>query len=430
MPRLVNLYIFKEIAVPFALTLFVLTVTALLSKVIKLVELIVTHGIGIKFAFWFVASVVPSFLIYTIPISFLIGVLVAFTRLSSDSEITAMKASGLSLFTLMRPVASLALVTCLVTMAITLYLFPWGNLNLKRLLFDAARTKLTAGIEEKTFYNQFHGLILYVDRVSTETGEMEGVFISETGPGLADGAGEDEGAVEGGGDGGGGGAGGAGRAVEETNVFFAESAFFVSIAGQFDAVGEEPGGSLYLRLNNGTIHRKSARNDSYHIADFSTYLLGLDIPESTSADFLSRTNRELYPDELVRKVGVVKARGEDPAPYIIDLHKRFALPTSVFVFSLLGLPLGIQRVRTARFTGFSIAMGVVLIYYVLSTALEALGEGGVLNPVAAVWGSDVVIGAAGLYIFYMSAIDRPVGVARWAGRLTSRAFRRITGRHH
>jgi lipopolysaccharide export system permease protein len=424
MPRLVNLYIFKEIAVPFALTLFVLTVTALLSKVIKLVELIVTHGIGIKFAFWFVASVIPSFLIYTIPVSFLIGLLVAFTRLSSDSEITAMKASGLSLFTLLRPVASLALVTCLITMAITLYLFPWGNINLKRLLFDAARTKLTAGIEEKTFYNQFQGMILYVDRVSTETGEMEGIFISETGgggPGVAGGGVED---VEDGG------AGGAGRAGEETNVFFAESAFFVSIAGQFDAVGEEPGGSLYLRLNNGTIHRKSARNDSYHIADFSTYLLELDIPKSASADFLSKTNRELYPDELARKIGVVKARGEDPAPYLIDLHKRFALPTSVFVFSLLGLPLGIQRVRTARFTGFSIAMGVVLIYYVLSTALEALGEGGVLNPVAAVWGSDVVMGAAGLYIFYMAAIDRPVGVARWAGRLTSRAFWRITGWHH
>lgn len=396
MTRLINLYIFKEIAVPFVLTLFVLTVTALLSKVIKLVELIVTHGIGIDFAFWFVASIVPSFLIYTIPVSFLIGILVAFTRMSSDSEITAMKASGLSLFTLFRPVAYLAFIAYIITMAVTLYLFPWGNLNLKRLLFDAARTKLTAGIEEKTFYNQFKGIILYVDRLSTETGEMQGVFVSETGD-----------------DGG--------------NVFFARSAFFVSIAGQVDTVEHTEDGSLYLRLNDGTVHRVRAKDDSYHIADFSTYLIELDIPKNKSTDILSKTNRELYPGELRKKVRMIKAGGEDPASYLIDLHKRFALPTSIFVFSLLGLPLGIQRVRTARFTGFSIAMGVVLIYYVMSTALEALGEGGVLNPVAAVWGSDVVMGIGGLYIFYMAAIDRPVGIARWAGRISTRAFKRIIG---
>ena len=367
MPRKISLYIFGEMAVPFAISLAVLTVTALLSKVIKLVELLLVHGVGASFIFRFVLSVTPAFLIYTIPISFLIAVLVAFTRMSSDSEITAMKASGLSLFTMMRPVVALALVSYAATLLLMLYVFPWGNLNAKSLLFDAARERLTAGIEEKTFYEGFKGIILYVDRVSHETGEMEGIFISEkTGP-------------------------------AESNVFFAEKGVFGSSKDEF---------SIYLRLIDGTLHRKDP--GSYHIADFSKYTLEIALPKGGVPDVMSRTNRELYPGELAGKVRALAARGVNTAPFVIDLHKRFALPASVFVFSLLGVPLGLQKMRSARSTGFSIALGVVLVYYVLSTALEAAGENGVINPVLSVWGSDIIMGAAGAYIFYMTAKDRKI----------------------
>jgi len=178
----------------------------------------ITHGIGAPFVFWFVVSVVPSFIIYTIPVSFLIGVLVAFTRLSSDSEITAMKASGLSLFSLMKPVIALAFIAYLAALAFTVYFFPWGNINLKNLLFEAAKTRLVSGIEEKTFYDKFSGVVLYVDRLSSKTGEMEGIFISEAGTG------------------------------GESNLFFAER-------GIFSPSGEEF--SVFLKLYNGTIDRKS-----------------------------------------------------------------------------------------------------------------------------------------------------------------------------
>src|SRR3990172_6184330 len=250
MPRIINLYIFRELAVPFALSLAVLTATALLSKIIKLVEIAVIYGIGPSFIFWFLASVTPAFLIYTIPVSFLIAVLVAFTRLSSDSEITAMKASGLSLFTMMRPVVAIALVAYSVTLLFMLYVFPWGNLSAKRLIFDTARQKITAGIEEKTFYDRFKGVVLYVDRVSSKTGEMEGIFVSEnTGPG-------------------------------SSNVIFAERGIFGSSTGAY---------SLYLRLTNGRVHRKD--QESYHIADFSAYTLELSLPDGDASDVISRSNR-------------------------------------------------------------------------------------------------------------------------------------------
>ncbi len=380
MPRTINIYILKEIAVPFFLSLSILTVTALLSKVIKLIDLMVSHGLGVPFAFWFVLSVIPSFLIYTIPISFLIGVLVAFTRLSSDSEITAMKASGLSLYAIMKPVAFLSLAVYAFSLSVTLYFFPWGNTRMKTLLFDAARTKLVSGIEEKTFYDRFKGVVLYVDHINQKTGEMEGIFISQ-------------GAAE----------GNTGGAAPESTIFFANRGVFVP---------SEDKNSTYLKLFDGTIHREGADSAEYHLADFSSYSLELNFTGGEApVSYMEKPNRELYLGELRDKIRLVASRGEPTAPYVIDLYKRFALPSSVFVFALLGVPLGIQKVRAARFTGFSVSLSVVLAYYVTSTALEAVGENGLINPVLSVFGSDVVFGAAGLYFFYLAAKDRQVNIA-------------------
>ena len=109
----------------------------------------------------------------------------------------------------------------------------------------------------------------------------------------------------------------------------------------------------------------------------------------------------------------MKRGGRDPSPHIIDLHKRFALPASVFVFGLLGIPLGIQRIRTIRFTSFTIGLGVMLFYYVLSKALESLGEKGLLNPVLAVWGTDIIMSALGIAMFYKAAKDSPIKSLTW-----------------
>lgn len=383
MYRAIDRYVFKEAAVPFLLSLAILTLTALLSKVVKLIELVLTHGAGAGFVFWFILSMLPSFLVYTIPVSFLIGVLIAFTRLSSDSEITAMKASGISLFKLLRPVLALAVVACAATLAFTLYLSPWGSMNLKRLMYDAAKSRLVSGIEEKTFYDRFKGVTLYVDHISPRTGEMEGVFISQTG----------QTGQTGGREGGGAGA---------SSVFFARRGEFFPSAEDF---------SVYLKLYDGNIHRRE--DDAYHIVDFSSYTLDLSFAGGAPPSQADKSNRDLYTGEMIKRIEEIKARGENPAPQVVDLHKRFALPASVFVFAFLGLPLGVQKVRSARFTGFSIALGVVLAYYAASTALEGFGNNGALNPVISVWGSDMIFGLAGLYIFRMAAKDDPYGMLKW-----------------
>ncbi|WKZ32404.1 MAG: LPS export ABC transporter permease LptF [Thermodesulfobacteriota bacterium] len=360
-------YILKEIWTPFLLSLVILTAISLLTKAVRIVELLLVQGVGGGFILWFIVSVLPSLLLYTLPIAFLIGVLVAFTRLSSDSELTAMKASGLSLYAALRPVLLFAAFVYAASLVVTLYLFPWGNLTLKNLVYEASKERFISGLEEKTFYDSFKGFVIYIDKINLKNGEMEGIFISESG-----------------GEG-------------EPSLFFAAGGVFSPATDRH---------TVYLKLNDGVMHRKTEGDRTYHIADFSSYTLELGLSGQPGSAG-ERRNKEMYAGELRDKIELAKASGEDPSRHIIDLHKRFAIPSSVFVFALLGVPLGLQKIRVARFTGFSIAIGVVLVYYLLSTGFEALGESGSLNPFVAVWATDFVFLVAGLFVFSRTSADRP-----------------------
>ncbi|MBW7957337.1 MAG: LPS export ABC transporter permease LptF [Deltaproteobacteria bacterium] len=359
-------YILKEIWAPFLLSLVILTAISLLTKAVRIIELLLVQGVGGGFILWFIVSVLPSLLLYTLPIAFLIGVLVAFTRLSSDSELTAMKASGLSLYAALRPVLLFAAFVYAASLLVTLYLFPWGNLTLKNLVYEASKDRFISGLEEKTFYDSFKGFVIYIDKINLKSGEMEGIFISESG-----------------GEG-------------EPNLFFAAGGVFSPATDRH---------TVYLKLNDGVMHRKTEGDGTYHIANFSSYTLELGLSGQPGAAS-ERRNKEMYAGELRERIELAKASGEDPSRHIIDLHKRFAIPSSVFVFALLGLPLGLQKIRVARFTGFSIAIGVVLVYYLLSTGFEALGESGSLNPFVAVWATDFIFLVAGLFVFSRTSADR------------------------
>lgn len=374
MPRILNSYIFKEIAGPFALSIVILTVTSLLSKILKLVELAINHGVGIFVILKFILFIMPSFLIYIIPISFLIAVLIAYNRLSSDSEITAIKASGLSTLKVSRPVILMAFFAYGVSSFFTIYAFPWGSLSSKRLLYDVARSKAGIGLKERVFNDAFDGLILYANRIMPENGELEGIFISDQ------------------------------RDEKDRNIITAKNGI---ISADHKTM------KITLRLFNGSIHR-SEEDGLYKIVTFNTYDLNLSLKdEKVKNPDTSKTNRDLTVSQLKQKIDDLKMAGQDPAPYIIDLHKRFALPASIFVFGLLGVPLGIQKVRTTKFTSFTIGLGVVLFYYVLSTALESLGDKGLLNPILAVWGSDIIMAVIGAAMFYKAAKESPIKSLAW-----------------
>ncbi len=381
MPRLITRYIFKEMAVPFLLCAVILTVTALLGKLVKLIELIFTEGVGAGNVAALTITMLPQLLIYTVPTAFLVGVLIASTRLSSESEIIAMKSSGIGLFTIVRPVFLLALVCCALTLFITMYVAPYGHLKAQKTLFEIARTKATVGITERTFYDKYPGVVLYVDHIPVGGGELRGVFISDN---TSDSTNGDAGA--GGGE----------------RIIIAEKGVFVP-----DSEGQKMG----FRLERGSIHQRGEKSGQYHQLKFSDYTLQLDIGSAGKARTL-KWNRELYTGELIERIEALRRAGGKTIRPTIMLHKRFASAAIVFAFMLVALPLGMQKIRSGRTAGFGLSVGVLLAYYIVSKIFETLAYNGNVSPAVGVWGSVAVIGAFGLYIFISAAKEKqPIRVS-------------------
>ena len=145
MRKVLHRYIFREILVPFAFGLSVFTGILLIARLLRLIELVVTRGVPALNILRLLGYIMPAFLEVTVPMAMLLSILVAFGRLSADSEMIAMRSSGLSLYQLVRPVAIFVVLATLATAALSIWARPWGNRALKSALFDIARTRASAG---------------------------------------------------------------------------------------------------------------------------------------------------------------------------------------------------------------------------------------------------------------------------------------------
>ncbi len=170
--KIINLYIFKEILTFFFLGLSIFTFVLLIGNILKLMEMIVSKGIGLSDVARLFLYMLPYILVFTIPMALLLALLLTFGKLSSESELIAFKASGLSLYQLAVPAGVLAVVTLLLTAFLSLFALPWGNISFKRELFHLVQTRAEAGIKEGVFNDDFAGLILYIQHRSDEGGKL------------------------------------------------------------------------------------------------------------------------------------------------------------------------------------------------------------------------------------------------------------------
>ena len=383
MRKILHRYIFKEIAVPFALILFVLTFVLLMAKIIQLMDLMVNKGVSVLDIASLVVYLMPSFLMFTVPISLLIAILVGLGRMSGDNEITVMKASGISLYQIMIPVGIASTAAFLLTAVITLFLVPHGNYKTKLLLFDVAQKKASVGIKEKVFNDDFRGLLLYADKIPVSGEYLEGVLISDN------------------------------RILKEPSTIVARRGYLLSDPKTF---------TLTLRLEKGSTHVVSPDFKSYRKMDFGIYDINLDM-ESSLAELQNVQNKsstEMTFRELSESLRSGALESAALRELAIELHKKLTIPLSCLVFGILGAPLGIRAQRAVRSRGFTIGLAIVLIYYLLRMSGEALAETGRIHPALGTWAPTALFGAAGLYLFVMAAREKAP-----FGRAVQRGWRRL-----
>ena len=366
MRRLINRYVLREIAFPFCMILLVLTFVLLMGKILQVMDLMINKGIAFADIARLMLYLLPSFLIFTIPISLLIAILIGLGRLSGDNEWTILKMSGVSLYQLSFPVACAALVAFLMTLATTIFLVPYGNLASKALLIDMARQKASIGIREKVFIDDFQGILLYAERIPAHGDFLEGVLISDS------------------------------RISREPSTIIARRAYLVSNPDTM---------VITLRLEDGSTHTVDAGLNRYRKMDFRFYDLRLDLASTLSTEKKSgiKSSTEMSLSELTTTLGNRGLKEEALRELAIELNKKLTVPLSCLVFALIGLPLGIRAHRSVRARGFTLGLFLVLVYYLLRLSGEALVETGRLPPILGTWTPNGIFAAVGILLFSLSA---------------------------
>ena len=364
MRKIINRYIFKEIASSFIIILFILTFVLLMGKILQIMDLMINKGISVFSIAKLISFLLPSFMLFTIPIALLIAILIAMGRLSADNEITALKTSGISLMQIYYPVAIASLITFIITIIVGYFLVPQSNFATKRLLFNIAQQNANIGIKEKVFNSDFKGFLLYAENIPVDKNYMEDVIVSDN------------------------------RIIGEQNTILAKKAFLVS---------DPESMTVTLKLENGSIHTVSSDLKNYRKIDFNSYDIKLDLSTAlANLDESSKSSTEMTMTELLEKMknpGMDKTAIRELA---IEVHKKFSIPLSCIFFGLLALPLGIKSHRAVKSRSFAVGIIVVSLYYLLRIGGEALVETGHLSPEVGVWTPNFLFAFLGVYLFYMA----------------------------
>ena len=171
-------YIFREATSYFLIALSAFTAVLLTIRMLRFATLIVDKGVEFSQIGLVFVAIIPTFLEIAIPLSALLGVMLAFARLSGDSEIVVMRASGISLYQLVVPVILFGLCTLALAFSVSFYLKPKGYQLLSDTLFEIARSKTTSGLEEGIF-NRLNVITLYAEKIDDTTGGLSRVVLDD-----------------------------------------------------------------------------------------------------------------------------------------------------------------------------------------------------------------------------------------------------------
>jgi LPS export ABC transporter permease LptF/LPS export ABC transporter permease LptG len=310
----------------------------------------------------FVFSLPNTFKV-TIPMAVLVGILLGLSRLAADSEIIAMRSSGLGVWYFVRVASVVAIGGTLLGLVNALFVAPRANRSILEMEQELATTQASFEIQPHVFYEDFRNAVLYVQNVRGGTGasNWDKVFMAD----LSD----------------------PGNPIITT----AESATVVSDSTQ----------ELLMRLRNGSRHETvSGQPQQYNVSTFSQTDLPLTLsPQSET--HLGRLDTAIY--ALPMQTLLARTKGPNPRRYLLELHTRFSYPAACLVLMLVGVPLGIISRRGGKSSGLVFTVLLVLLYYVLSYTGIAMSRQGKLSPFLGVWMANFIFALAGVFLLWQMA---------------------------
>ncbi|MBI4924531.1 MAG: LptF/LptG family permease, partial [Bdellovibrio sp.] len=310
-PKIIDLYLLTEIISPFLGGLVFFLFIFLMFQFIRLTEFFVVHGVSALILGKLTSLMLLSFLPSVLPIAFLISILIAFGRLSIDSELVALKASGVSVFRMTLPVVIFAFFISAAVLVLNLDLVPKGERLFKSTLTRVSNTKVVSSIQPGAFTSGFFDLLVFAEQFDFKTNHLKNIFLYDD------------------------------RESKTPVVVIAREGEILSLKPS-----TELGSSALLKLFSGNIHRNNLEEQSYQKVDFHEYQLFLEVKEGGGT---AEIKTKMIPyQELLQIIRTTPKDAYIHLEYVAEMWRRIALGIAPLIFVFLGIGFGTIKTRAVK----------------------------------------------------------------------------------
>jgi len=378
-------YLISEVVPPFLLGLLAFTSVLLIGRMLKLIELVVTRGVPLLQIGKLFSLILPTFLEMTVPMAFLLAILLGLGRMSNDQELLAMKASGVSPTQILWPVAALALAIAIATLSLTMFVRPAANFALKKELYNIAKTRVGTALKEKVFNDDFPKILIYVEEIVPPGNTAQGVLIVDR------------------------------RDKVREDVILGKVARIST---------DEETNSLGLRLFDGTIYERETNRPGFSQTRFNIYDFKLDLDDLIGPVQQKESGpKEMMLSELLSTIAAKQSHGTKTIAERMELQQRVSFGFVPLLFCLLGVSLALipRTARTNRSWGFTLCLFWLMTYYSLLSLGKALGDKSILHPIPALWLPNVVVGGIGAHFFKHALRESPLSLPKALERAAASA---------
>ncbi|HEY2498388.1 MAG TPA: LptF/LptG family permease [Candidatus Angelobacter sp.] len=359
--RIFTRYILKEVLWHGLIGASVFTFVIFMRELTRILEAVVRNSAPFPSVAEIFFLTLPAALKVTIPMGVLVGILLGLSRMAADSEVTAMRASGVSVRKFLKIISVFGVAAWILAMVNTVIIEPRSAAALARLQNNLAASQISFQVQPHVFYEDFKNHVLYVEDVSSASG-----------------------------------------AVVWKNVFDAD----ISIPGNpkitiakeaiVSAAGPD---SIRLHLINGETHDTNSKTpDQYTITTFAETDIAISLPPmpkpaQDAVPVAQLSTRDLYKQSY-------SSNKEFARWYWIEFHRRLALPTACLVLVLIGIPLGLSAKKGGKGAGFVLTIVLVFIYYFISIIGVSMARGGKISPVLGVWMANIIFAIIGTALLW------------------------------
>lgn len=456
-------YVLKELIGPFLAALFGITFLFVVDFLVKILDNVLSKGLPASTVLEIFVLNLAWMLSLSIPMAVLVACLMAFGRLSGDHEITAVKAAGVSPLSLMRPVMLVAFLVTVLMILFNNWILPEANHRSVELMNAVSRKKPHVFIDAGRLITQFPDVQLWVNRIDPVSGVLYGIQVYEM---------EKKGAP---------------RVVyaDSATLDYVDNGatlMFRMRSGETHIVDpDKPENYFRIRFFSQDLamqnvdDRLERRSRSYRSDREMPVEMMMDVVNEARAkyDTVSEFARDkrlanlmtaknlVIGDSIVPKDakgsppidsiqqrrslqrirmqeisvlrtterlwGRMEAEQKRAAQYLVEIHKKFSTSFACFIFVLIGAPLGIMARKGGIGTGIIYSLAFFVIYWICLIGGENLADRLIISPELAMWASNIIIGAFGIFITIAMVRDRFTGDSKFfrAMRAIGRWFRSI-----